>query len=263
MRRLDLPEIEDSPRCPSWLRDAMTGYLQVVIDRFRPYDACGPVIARLLGGSGLRTILDLGSGAGGPWPGLRTVIVRDGVEPDVVLSDLHPNRRAAARLAGVEGVRYEARAVSALDLPTEPRAMLTMFTGLHHLRPDDVRRLLRSAQDARVPFIAAEATHRSVRGLLVTLLIPLLVLVLMPVVRPRRPLPLLLTYLPPLLPLLIWWDGFASTLRTYRASELRHMAAEVAEPGYSWHVEEITVRDAPIPVTVIVGAARRVADPDS
>jgi hypothetical protein len=104
-----------------------------------------------------------------------------------------------------------------------------------------------------VGFAAFEATHRSLRGLLVTLFIPVLVLALMPRVKPRGVVPLLLTYLPPLLPLLIWWDGLASTFRTYSARELRALVAEIAEPGYSWHVDEVRVRGAPIPVLQLIG----------
>jgi hypothetical protein len=79
------------------------------------------------------------------------------------------------------------------------------------------------------------------------------VLLLMPRVRPRRTLPLVLTYLPPVLPLLIWWDGLASTLRTYREEELRALISEIREPGYDWSVQEVSVPRGPIPVTVLVG----------
>jgi hypothetical protein len=124
---------------------------------------------------------------------------------------------------------------------------------LHHFNPEEVQAVLRSAQESRVPFLAAEATHRSIKGILVTLLVPLLAMLLMPRVRPRRALPLILTYLPPVVPAVIWWDGFASTLKTYRAKELTAITAEIEEPGYSWHVEEVSARGSPIPVTIVGG----------
>jgi hypothetical protein len=79
------------------------------------------------------------------------------------------------------------------------------------------------------------------------------VLLLMPRVRPRRLLPLVLTYLPPILPALIWWDGLASTLRTYTPGELKAMAAEVSVDGYDWKVQELKVPGAPIPVLCLLG----------
>ena len=66
-----------------------------------------------------------------------------------------------------------------------------------------------------------------------TLLIPVMVLVPVPRIKPVSLLTLLLTYLPPLLPVLIWWEGLASTLRTYRAFELQEMISEIADPSYS------------------------------
>ena len=48
MPRLDLGEIEDLRWCPDWLRDAMTGYLQVVIEQTGVYRSAAPVIADLL-----------------------------------------------------------------------------------------------------------------------------------------------------------------------------------------------------------------------
>lgn len=253
MGRLDLPEIEDWEWCPAWVRDAMTGYLQTVIEMGRPYAVVAVQLAELLRESEATRVVDLASGGGGPWPSLREALRQEGADAEVLLTDFRPNLEAADTLEGVPGVSYHRDPVSALAIPASLSGVRTMFTGLHHFDPEEVRSILRDAQEARVPFLAAEATHRSARGLLVTFLIPLLVLLLMPRVRPRRALPLVLTYLPPVLPLLIWWDGLASTLRTYRAEELRALVAEIRVPGYDWSVEEVSVPRGPIPITVLVG----------
>jgi len=50
-----------------------------------------------------------------------------------------------------------------------------------------------------------------------------------------------------------WWDGFASTLCTHRAEELRALVREIEEPGYACRVEKRSVPGAPIPVTLVVG----------
>jgi hypothetical protein len=253
MKRLDWLELEDRPGFPGWLRDPMTAYLKVVIDLTGPYDVCAPEIAGVLRATGLRGILDLASGGGGPWPGLREAIVREGVEPEVRLTDLHPNASARERLAGCEGVTYDATPQSALEAPSSPPRMRTIFTGLHHFDPDAVRHMMKSAQTARVPFLAAEATHRSLRGAVLSIFIPLLVLVLMPRVRPLRVSTLLLTYVVPVLPLLIWWDGLLSTLRTYRVEELRSFAEEIGTDDYTWRADELDAKGAPIPVTRLLG----------
>ncbi|MCC6245987.1 MAG: hypothetical protein IT353_24350 [Gemmatimonadaceae bacterium] len=260
MPRLNLPEVEDQSWLPRVLRDAMTGYLRVAIGFSKPYAVVAPVLAELTRAHGADQIVDLASGGGGPWPELHEALRTElGRHPTVTLTDVNPNLTAAGALEQLPGLSYRRESVSALAVPPGLSGVRTMFTGLHHFSEAEVKDLFRSAQDAQVPFLAAEATHRSVRGVLVTALVPLLVLLLMPLVKPRRPLPLLLTYLPPLLPVLIWWDGFASTLRSYRASEVRTLAESVAVPGYSWQVEELPAPGAPIPVTLIVGRPARLS----
>lgn len=263
MRRVDLPEIEDWRGCPAWVRDAMTGYLQAVIEMSRPYAVVAGQLAALLRESKASSVVDLASGGGGPWPSLLDALRYEGMEPQVMLTDLKPNLRAAEQLEGATGVTYCLESVSALAVPSSLSGVRTMFTGLHHFDRRELGAILRNAQEAGVPFLAAEATHRSPRGILVTFLIPVLVLLLMPRVRPRRLAPLVLTYLPPVLPFLIWWDGLASTLKTYQAEELESLVSEFQEPGYDWSVQEISVPKAPIPITLVVGRPTPLSGPAS
>ncbi len=253
MPRIDVPEIEDQSWFPAWLRNPMTGYLQTVIEVARPYDCAVAPLRSLLAGRSEASVVDLASGAGGPWAQLAPALREHHPELRVLLTDIAPNLEAAGQMSVLDGIEYHRDPVSAMDVPPLLDGVRTMFTGLHHFSPDQVRSIMRAAQRDRVPFAAFEATQRSVAGGLVSLFIPLMVLVLMPRVRPRRFLTLLLTYLPPILPILIWWDGFASTLRTYSVDELEGFAREVAEPGYDWSATEIAVKGSPIPVLQLVG----------
>ena len=250
--RLSVPELEDQRWFPSWIRDAMTGYLQTVIELLQPYGPAAPALEKLLADMGSEDVVDLAAGAGGPWKGLMAELATRGVAVRVTLTDLNPNSRAVDRLTSSH-IRYLDRRVSALEIPAELEGVRTMFTALHHFSTSEVRALFAAAQRDRVGFAAFEATERSWRGLFITLFIPILVLVLMPRVRPRRVVPLILTYLPPLLPLLIWWDGFASTLKSYTAEELRRLTSDLAEPGYAWEVSEVRVEGAPIPMLQVIG----------
>ena len=233
----------------------MTGYLREVLKRARPYDVAAPMLQRILERMECSAILDLASGGGGPWPELARRFDRP---VRVTLTDIAPSREAQLRLAPEPDVEYLPAPVSALEPPDSGHRVWTMFTGLHHFAPSEVRAILSTAQSRGVAFCAFEATSRSARGVAVTLAIPLLVLLLMPLVRPRRFLPLMLTYLLPVFPLLIWWDGLASTMRTYTAAELKALASEVAIDGYAWEVQECYVRGAPIPVLCLIGGPRGV-----
>jgi hypothetical protein len=254
--RLAIPELADQSWWPVWARDAMTGYLHEIIARARPYSLVAPRLAALLRESGATRIVDLCSGAGGPWPGLREELHAAGVYADVTCTDLAPNAMAAQRLATGVGVTYLRVPVAATAVPPELTGARTMFSALHHFDDREVRTILADAQAARVPFAAFEATSRSWKGLLATLVIPIAVLVLMPLVRPRDWRALWLTYAPPLMPLAIWWDGVVSTLKTARVEELRAVVSSLPSSEYQWCVEEI--RGGPVPILAVLGRSTRI-----
>jgi hypothetical protein len=126
-----------------------------------------------------------------------------------------------------------------------------MFEGLHHFRPDDARAVLADAYRHRRPIVVVEGTRRTVGALLGMLLVPLAVLLITPRIRPLSWARLALTYLVPVVPLLVLWDGIVSCLRSYRPAELRALVAGLDE-GYTWEVGEYRRRGGV--VTYLIGA---------
>ena len=232
----------------------MTGYLQAIIARTRPYAPVVPRLVALLRETDTQHVVDLCSGAGGPWPALQGELARAGAVVQVTCTDIAPNQFAVRQLSGTPRIRYLATSISALAVPSTWVGARTMFTALHHFEAHQVRAILVDAQAAGVPFGAFEATSRSWRGLLATVAIPLAVLALMPVVRPRHWGALALTYVPPLLPLAIWWDGLASTLRTYQVAELQGIVASLPTAPYVWEISELA--GGPLPVLALIGRPR-------
>jgi hypothetical protein len=254
--RLHLFEIEDSPLLPSLIRDMMTEYLTWVMDFTGPYDPAAPRIATLLRAAGTTRAVDLASGGAGPWPRLLPQVTAAlGVAPHVTLTDLHPNRGAFARAerSSNGAIRGHPAPVNAMAVPPSLPGVRTMFTGLHHLSPDQVRALMRDAAEQHQPLVVFELTQRSVPGVLLMLASLLLVLGSAPFIRPFRLERLVLTWLVPVLPLFIVWDGIVSALRTYTPGELRALAAGVTVPGYAWEVGEARSASTPMPVTFVIG----------
>jgi hypothetical protein len=74
MKRLHLFEIHDQEWCPRAIRNAETDYLQFVIAKMKGYAPMVSILAAALQRSGTRQVLDLCSGAGGPWFWLQPVL---------------------------------------------------------------------------------------------------------------------------------------------------------------------------------------------
>lgn len=254
--RLHLFEVEDSPLLPSLIRDMMTEYLHWVMDFAGPYDPAAACIASLLRNADTVRVVDLASGGTGPWPRLLPLVTAAlGAAPQVTLTDLHPNRAAFARAerSSNGAIRGHREPVDAMAVPSSLPGVRTMFTGLHHLSPEQVRALMHDAAAQRQPFVAFELTRRSVGGVLLMVSSVLLVLASAPFIRPFRLERLVLTWLIPVLPIFIVWDGVVSALRTYTPSELRTLAAGVKVPGYVWRAGEEQGASRRTAVTYLIG----------
>ncbi len=256
MPRLHLIEIAEQPWCPSPIREGLTDYLQFVIDRGRPYAPAVPLLAGLLTKTAATRVIDLGAGAGGPWRSLAADLTAVGAPVTVRLTDRFPNPAAFAQLARDTGgvVTGDGRSISAEAVPRDLAGVRTIFSAFHHFAPDHARRVLADAVAARAPIAVFEATRRDVPAILVMLLTPLLVLLGTPLIRPFRWSRLLFTYLIPLIPLVVLFDGIVSCLRTYTPDELRALAGSIDAPDYEWTAG--TAGPGPIPVTWLIGHPR-------
>ena len=256
MPRLHLIEIHDQEWCPRVLRDAATDYLQFVADIANPYAAVADRLRRAVSRSGATRIVDLCSGAGGPWTRLLPLVHEDGISSlSVLLTDRFPNVAAMERMrAASEGsMDYDPRPIDATRTPPDIEGFRTLFASFHHFRPPDAERILADAVRRRQGIGVFEMTHRSVTAVLLMGLTPLLVLASTPFMRPFRWSRLLWTYLIPVLPVLILFDGVVSSLRTYSPSELTDLTQRLGDHGYIWEIGEETAGPGPVPVTYLVG----------
>ena len=73
-------------------------------------------------------------------------------------------------------------------------------------------------------------------ALLGMLFVPLGTLLIVPFLRPFRWSWIPLTYLVPVIPFFIFWDGSVSCLRCYSQSELRSMTGDLSSADYEWEI---------------------------
>lgn len=258
MKRLHLIEIHDQEWCPHAIRDAETDYLQFVIAKTKPYAAIVPILAATFGRTARQQVLDLCSGAGGPWPWLRPVLAEQGVNVSVCLTDKFPNLDAlcpSSRLAD-QTIRYHPQPVDAANVPDELAGFRTMFSAFHHFRPEAARAILADAVRKGQGIAVFEGTHRGVLGMLLMLLVPLMVLLTTPFIRPFRWSRLFWTYLIPVVPLVSLFDGLVSCLRTYSVQELHELTEALDAKDYLWEIGELKSTVGLIHITYLIGVPK-------
>jgi hypothetical protein len=244
MGRLHLVELHDLPGCPRSLRDALTDFLAFALNLGHTYASAGPMLRRAVLRTGATRVVDLCSGAGGPWSRLGGEV---GVP--VVLTDLFPHRGAS-----LYHVPVDARAV-----PAGLKGFRTLFTSFHHFRPVAARAILADAVRARQGIAIFEAARRRPFDIALIALTWLGVLAATPFVRPFRWSRLFWTYLPPVLPLVGTFDGIVSCLRWYSPAELRALVQGFAD--YEWDIGVTRSPRSPLHMTYLIGVPKGIASP--
>jgi alpha-beta hydrolase superfamily lysophospholipase len=122
---------------------------------------------------------------------------------------------------------------------------------------------LRDAVATRRGIAVFEASERHPVMALAMPLMPLATWAITPFLRPLRLGRLVFTYLLPLVPALVFWDGVVSCLRTRNPAELRALAADALAGastlpedtalGYRFEVGRDRVRGLPTRITWLVG----------
>jgi hypothetical protein len=262
MKRLHLIEIEDQSWCPRFLRDALTDYLHFSIERMKIYAPVVPRLGDALARLGVSRLVDLCSGAGGPWRALLPELEeRLGRRLEVRLSDYYPNREALERMRESSGGRidFEPEPVDATHVPERLTGLRTLFNAFHHFRPQAAREILRDAVRQRQGVAVFEFTQRRWAAILSMPLSLLAVFFVTPLIRPFRLSRLLATYLVPMIPVTVLFDGVVSCLRTYTPDELRGLVEELGTTDYHWEIGEDPIPRSPIAMTWLIGYPKNAA----
>ncbi len=241
MKRIHLFEFEDFAWFPNWLRKCMTRYIVAVHRMMATAPQIAELLTRILPHAPTPHIVDLCSGSGGPLPSTLQLLHKQPqyAQLKVTLTDLYPNDDVAREIRELvtPGLHYRTSPVDATSVDPDLVGVRTMICSLHHMRPELARKILGDAQRARQPFCAYEISDNSPPIWLWWLAIPiniLVVLLLTPMVRPLTWRQIVFTYLIPLLPLFIAWDGAVSNARTYTVADMEELVAPIKSDGYTW-----------------------------
>lgn len=259
MPRMHLFEWEDQPWLPRSLRDFITHHLQHTfsIPATAPLrEAVADIVIPALQRTGQTHIVDVCSGGGGPLIAvLPALSARLGEPVTARLTDLFPNVDAFKAIeAETEGAATgERKSVSAFDVPRDLGKFETIFTALHHFRPEDAKRVLADAAAKGRTIAVIEPFNR--KAVLPTTIGGFLLGVFRTPFMGRMSVARFLwTYPIPIAPLILAWDGCVSCLRAYTPGELESMGQEVA-PHYTWEAgeREVVLPMAKLTLTFLIG----------
>lgn len=257
-KRIRMRELEDRPSCPKLVRDFLTDMLMCGLDTADLYRPVFPMLGDLIARTGSRQIIDLCSGAGGPWKNLKRYLLSRNLAVRVILTDLYPNaalERKAAELGSDFSVRL--KPVDATDPPAQLKGMRTIFTAMHHFSEIDAKKILADAARENEPIAIFDAPQRSVTGIVFTSLAALTIFILTPFIRPFSFRRILCTYLVPIIPFAVLFDGIVSCLKAYTCDELQSLAEESGSENYEWIAGESRSRWNPLPITWLIGFPKK------
>ena len=271
MRRVQFIEFHEQPWFPSSLRDDVTDAMQFGFNLLRAYAPIAPLLQSVIDSTDYRTnagqsctrpsIVDMCSGGGGPWPVLaRRLRCRDAggdsAGLQVWLTDKYPNLEAFQSVSASSDhhITFYPEPVDAMKVPATLKGLRTMFTSFHHFPPEDARAILQNAVDAGESIGIFEATKRAPSAIGLIFAGILLLFLHTPRIRPFRWSRLFWTYLIPVIPLVLLFDGVVSCLRTYRPPELRAMVEKLTSCQYQWEIGELAT--GKMPVTYLIGYAK-------
>ncbi|MBV8818789.1 MAG: hypothetical protein JO022_10570 [Acidobacteriaceae bacterium] len=242
-------EFGDQPWLPRVLRDGETAYLAMAYRLLPLARAWADRIIASVQPHHCVTILDLCSGAGGPLEQIIEEFTARGYRVSVTMSDMYPFGRSRRHPA----IHWHPDPVDARKIPAELAGIRTMFSAFHHFDWEAAHAILENAFRCRSPICIFEAGAGNLLGVASMLLVPLNVLALMPFVRPFRWAYLILTYLIPVLPLMILWDGFVSMLRIYSTDQMRQMVSGLKASDYVWEIGALRVQRIPGALPYVIG----------
>ncbi len=244
MKRIHLFEFEDFHWFPGWLRECMTQYIIAVHKLINSSQDLIKLINKALGSTNSKHIYDLCSGSGGPMPQVYQKLKKENKDILLTLSDLYPHKKAIQEYnsAKIEGVDYCETFQNAADFDPDKKGLRTMICSLHHMTPEIAKDILKEAQKSKQPFLAYEISDNSFPKWIWWIAFPIniiTVLIITAMVRPMTWQQIIFTYIIPILPIVIAWDGAVSNARTYTLQDMDILLDGMEKKDYKWETGTI------------------------
>ncbi len=261
MKRMSLFEFEDFSWCPVFFRKYLTNYLRSMHRVLKTHEVIAPLLERALRETKEQSIIDLCSGSGGPIVDAVRLASQNLEGPvRVTMTDLYPNPEAIQRTKEENDptVVYLESRIDAANVPADLEGIRTMICSFHHMPPTVAKAILTDCFQKRKGLCIFEISDNSAPNFLWWIPLPIgfiLTLLMTPFVRPLSLGQLFFTYIIPIMPIMIAWDGAASNARTYTKEDLLQLIREanLEDESYRWEIEPVTKKGVPGKMLYLLG----------
>ncbi|WP_010094407.1 hypothetical protein [Ornithinibacillus scapharcae] len=267
MKRVQLFELMDFEWFPKFTRDLITDVLYSMASKESFFTQIIPVVKKVMAKTNSNQIVDLCSGAGGPWLSMIDEVQEENKSIKLTFTDKFPNKESAERVSKdfIGQVEYYRESVDAAEVPSNLTGVRTIFGGFHHMNPTVATNILKNAAEKREGIVVGEVMLMPPTFAWITLPILLLLSPLFLIfywfhfakVMKGKPLTvmgrLLITYLIPIAPLVMMFDTFISIVRVYTKDELKQITDTIQVEGYTWEVDMVKMEKNGPPVVYVAG----------
>lgn len=267
MRKHHYFEFMDLKYFPRIFREVMTDTLTTITQFGSVFDRVAVLIGEEMKKNNTNEILDLCSGAGGPWRALFGKIKESKPDAHLILTDLYPNNNCLQHFptADQDGISYEAEPVNATDVPVKYKGIRTFFGSFHHMSPVSAVKVLEDAARKNVGIIVAESYSREPAYLWSHIINQILIcpfyLILLWFLMwksikgntAEKLVKVLFTHIIPIIPLCFAFDTFISGVRVYVEKDLQEMIKNINVPEYRWQTGTLPKEGAPSKIAYIIG----------
>jgi len=256
MSRIHLFEFEDQQWLPEFIRNYMTDFLQFLSNKTAMYKAVVPIIEKGLKESQTNQIIDLASGGGGGLIWLNSELRKNNSDLKILLTDYFPNISAFEYTQKqADNFDFVKTSVDARNVPENLKGLRTQFLSFHHFETKDAQQILQNAIDSNSSIAIFEGQERSVPSIIAMILSPISVLLTTPFIRPFKIGRIIFTYLIPIVPILVLWDGVVSSLRTYSVEEMNELISKLNnKESFNWEVGK--VKSGPAKILYLLGTKK-------
>ena len=253
MKRYHLFEFADLKWFPSIFRKCLMDLLRDFIEITGVYRPVVPFLKNFLQETNQNKIIDMASGGGGALVHLENDLnekcLYTKAPVSIVLSDIYPQIESWKWIKNhYPNIDFISKPIDITNPPTKEEleklkgeGLHTLFSCLHHLKENQVHKLLnKTTQNNQTIVIFEGASKRWIEVLAAIFLLPIGVFARALFVRPLCFWRVLFTYLIPILPFLMAWDGTVSILRLYPEKNWKNWT--VSYPNFEWQTGVIPSR---------------------